>query len=88
MLDSNMIEFIKKIKKDWNHVLSRSSTYEEKMKEMSNRQEGMIQRMNSTMLKIKTMSEEPSSAERSLKGTPIVEVTNSPAESVQISVEE
>ena len=34
MLDKNMIDFIKKIKKEWNKVLSRSSKCEELMKEL------------------------------------------------------
>ena len=64
MLDKSTLEFIRKIKKEWNGVISRSSTYEARLKDMSTKQEGLFQRMNSTMLKIKTMSEEPSSAGR------------------------
>ena len=64
MLDRNELDFIRKIKKEWNGVISRSSTYEARLKDMSTKQEGLVQRMNSTMLKIKTMSEEPSSAGR------------------------
>lgn len=64
MLDRNTLDFIRKIKKEWNGVISRSSTYEARLKDMSTKQEGLVQRMNSTMLKIKTMSEEPSSAGR------------------------
>ena len=42
LLDKNMIEFVKKIKKDWNHVMSRSNKYEERIKEMQGAQDGLL----------------------------------------------
>ena len=65
LLDQTTIDFIRRIKKEWNGVLSRSSTYEEKLKQISGQHEGMLKHMNSSLMKIKTLSEEASSAVKS-----------------------
>ena len=46
MLDSSTLQLLRSVKKDWNSVLSRSKTYEEKIHEINEQQDGMIKRMS------------------------------------------
>ena len=46
MLDSSTLQLLRSVKKDWNGVLSRSKTTEEKLNEFNEQQDGMIKRMS------------------------------------------
>ena len=50
MLEEDMIKFIKGVKKDWNRVLSRSQTFEDKFNDLHRQNAQMIDRMNSKQL--------------------------------------
>ena len=67
LLDKNMIDFIRKMRKEWSNIQNQSNQYGERIQEMSNRQDGMLRHMNTTLKKIKSTSEEPSSAERTME---------------------
>lgn len=80
LLEPEIISFIRNVKKEWNHVLSRSKTFEERMSTLNDKQEAFENLMRQTT---QEMNENILNSERKLDSADLTKEE----ESVKISID-